>query len=363
MIRIFTFICLVCFSLQALSLEKMNQGDWSILATELGEQRTLAIYLLPFNDLDSSSFKLDFAFYQESKRSRFSINKDLLISQKTILVKSTVEDISGSAFTIDGPFLRIVYDLKEMPELWDLLTHERKGHIKFTHLTDPGIYLERYFYRFQNASALISLPLPTLNELNSLSNKTLKLPISMVLTGSSFNIYDPFHIDVFLKNLKKEVDSYWKDQCNIELEYKSIRAFNPVDRGSFSFVADLNPEYFIMESWFHTKEKSIPVVSGKSAIGAAGVAMMKDAWVIRNVKEMMSKVKNPDMVLFSHEGADRTDANTLAHELGHILLQEGHSTDSRNLMSAGGMGTKELPRKITKSQCKKAREYLEATFK
>ncbi len=44
---------------------------------------------------------------------------------------------------------------------------------------------------------------------------------------------------------------------------------------------------------------------------------------------------------------------TLAHEIGHLLLAESHSSDTNNLMAEGQGNGKNL---ITEEQCEKARE-------
>ncbi len=354
-------LCLILQLLPAYAMEKLNQGDYSILATELSRDKTVSIYLLPFADLNADEFSLSFIFFKDGRNLIATVDKNQALKAEKIYGRVSVNDISGSTFVMEGPVLRFEYDLKSLPDVWTLLTQEKKGRLSFKHLINSNAYLDRYYYRFDPVSSLKSLSLDTLKNLNQLSPKTVKMPISMVMT-SVFDMNNSHHIEFFLKRLKDEVDTYWQKQCNIELEFKSIRSFTPNERDPVAFIPDLNPEYFVMESWFHQGEKSIPVVSGKSAIGAEGMAFMKPFWNIRNVNEMMSRVQNPNMVIFTHGEANKKDANTLAHELGHVLLQTGHSDDARNLMSRGGIGTKELPRAITKKECEVATAFLKANF-
>lgn len=340
------------------AMEKLNQGDYSILATELSANKTVTIYLLPFGDLDPAAFNLSFQYFKNGRTLSATVDKNSILKSDKTGNRVVVNDISGSKFSMEGPIIRVEYDLRSQDEIWKLMTSERKGRLSFKHISNSNIYFDRYYYRFDPASKLVSLPSAHVAALGALKPSSIKLPISLVLT-SLFDINNAHHRTVFLTNLKAEVDTYWLKQCNIELEFKSVRAFTPNDPEPFSIIPDLNPEYFVMESWFRG-EKSIPVVSGKSAIGAEGMAIMLSNWNVRNVKEMLTKVKNPNMVIFSHGEASKRDANTLAHELGHVLLQTGHSTDRTNLMSAGGLGARELPKKITKQQCETAKTFLKA---
>jgi hypothetical protein len=357
------FACLLILSFPVIALEKSPQGIYSILATEIDEpERAINIYLTPVEGIEADLFSLDFEFNNNQQLAKFSIGKDDLLFEKIISSQITVKDISGAAFSLDGPTLMVSYRLSHSPELWNNLIKEKQGYLKFRYLVDANVYLERRYLRFEQPNSLVELPPSVLNYVNTQNKKTIKLPISFVLAGPHFQINNQKMTDLLIKNLKTEVDRYWKTQCKIELEFKSIRVINSLDKASYSFIADLVPEYFIMESWFHRREKSIPVVSGITAYGALGVSMMQNFWTVKNVKGMMAKTQNLDMVFFSQEGAAQEDGHTLAHELGHVLLQTGHSDEPNNLMQAGkGISTSGPgPRrsKITKAQCETARTYL-----
>jgi hypothetical protein len=170
--------------------------------------------------------------------------------------------------------------------------------------------------------------------------------------------------------LKSSFDEIWS-QCHIELKITGMSYIPVESRSQAQHPVDLSPEYYYV---MRTLRGSFPVREGAGDIIAfnwrsgkplsdradhgddyhqyGGITMDFAAgdYVAETFKSELAQNAPKRVVLFD-------DQKGLAHEIGHVLLGIGHKRGSSNLMGKGAPGEK-----LTGSQCKAARKFIQEHF-
>lgn len=276
----------------------------------------------------------------------------------------TVPDIGAKTIRIDGDATLLSITLAQEKFSAVPLNRLLSGEVAVRLNGDSGPIYERAFFNYAG-SARIQYSSEILDRINNpvfvdRNSATLYAPVKEVVRADSFS--DEILIAVE-SQARKSFDETWGSQCNIQLRFSSVQKYTDDSRFGYSWMIAFSPEVIYLLDQIKAADpessRKINLFTGfhlrwSNSLGpskgyAEGVALEVSKWKHDEFISEASQLADENFILVDDFGR----GHTIAHEIGHIILQQGHDKEENHLMSVGAQGDF-----ITPEQCARARTYI-----